>query len=201
SVKIRKIDFSPGYREKFWHKNCVAVGLSAGFVEPLEATALALVELSAKMISEQLPADRQAMDLVAKRFNAKFLHRWLNVIDFLKLHYVLSQRSDSDYWREIKDDKSIPDSLREQLLLWKTQPPYHYDAIHAEEMFPSASFQYILYGMGFITQERNKKRVDGSKKAQMLFGENIKHTKQLLSSLPSNRELINKIKQYGLPKI
>ena len=201
SVKIRKIDFSPGYREKFWHKNCVAVGLSAGFVEPLEATALALVELSAKMISEQLPADRQAMDLVAKRFNAKFLHRWLNVIDFLKLHYVLNQRNDSDYWREIKDDKSIPDSLREQLLLWKTQTPYHYDAIHAEEMFPSASFQYILYGMGFITQERNKKRVDGSKKAQMLFGENIKHTKQLLSSLPSNRELINKIKQYGLPKI
>lgn len=201
SAKIRKIDFSPGHREKFWHKNCVAVGLSAGFIEPLEATALALIELSAKMISEQLPADREAMDLIAKRFNTKFLHRWLNVVDFLKLHYVLSKRTDSKYWREISDATQLPDTLKEQLLLWKTQAPYHYDSTHTEEMFPPASFQYILYGMGFITQPNNTKRVDESKKAQALFSENVKYTKQLLSSLPSNRELINKIKLYGLPKI
>ncbi|PKI01802.1 tryptophan halogenase family protein [Glaciecola sp. 33A] len=201
STKIRKIDFSPGYREKFWHKNCVAVGLSAGFIEPLEATALALIELSAKMISEQLPADREAMDLVAKRFNAKFLHRWLNIVDFLKLHYVLSNRTDSAYWREISDVEQLPDTLKDQLLLWKTRAPYHYDATHTEEMFPPASYQYILYGMDFITQPVNTKRMDESKKAQVLFAENAKHTKQLLSSLPSNRELINKIKLYGLPKI
>jgi tryptophan halogenase len=91
--------------------------------------------------------------------------------------------------------------LKEKLLLWKTQAPYHYDSTHTEEMFPPASFQYILYGMGFITQPSNTKRVDESKKAQLLFAENVKHTKQLLSALPSNRELLNKIKQYGLPKI
>jgi tryptophan halogenase len=201
SAKIRKIAFSPGHREKFWHKNCVAVGLSAGFIEPLEATALALIELSAKMISEQLPADREAMDLVAKRFNAKFLHRWGNVVDFLKLHYVLSKRTDSEYWRQISDATQLPDTLKEKLLLWKTQAPYHYDSTHTEEMFPPASFQYILYGMGFITQPSYTKRVDESKQAQVLFAENVKHTKQLLSALPSNRELLNKIKLYGLPKI
>ncbi len=201
SIKIRKISFSPGHREKFWHKNCVAVGLAAGFIEPLEATALALIELSAKMISEQLPANRLTMDLVAKRFNAKFLHRWQNVVDFLKLHYVLSQRTDSDYWREISDDKELPETLQEQLLLWKTQAPYYYDATHTEEMFPSASYQYILYGMGFVTDLPHKKRVDASKIAEKLFTENIRHTKHLLTTLPKNRELINKIKQYGLPKI
>jgi flavin-dependent dehydrogenase len=201
SINIRKISFSPGHREKFWHKNCVTVGLSAGFIEPLEATALALIELSAKMISEQLPANRQTMDIVAKRFNTKFLHRWQNVVDFLKLHYVLSQRTDSDYWREISDDKHGPDTLQEQLLLWKTQSPYHYDATHSEEMFSSASYQYILYGMGFVTDPPRKKRLDLSKKANSLFNENLKHTKHLLATLPKNRELINKIKQYGLPKI
>lgn len=201
SISIRKIQFTPGHREKFWHKNCVAVGLSAGFIEPLEATAIALIELSAKMISEQLPANRQTMDIVAKRFNTKFLHRWQNIIDFLKLHYVLSERRDSDYWREITSKEDLPESLQEQLLLWKTQPPYYYDATHTEEMFPSASYQYILYGMGFVTEMSHKKRLDTSKKAEKLFGENVKHTQHLLSTLPKNRDLINKIKQYGLPKI
>lgn len=201
SIKIRKISFSPGHREKFWHKNCVAVGLSAGFIEPLEATALALIELSANMISEQLPANREAMSVVSKRFNTKFLHRWQNVVDFLKLHYVLSKRRDSDYWREISDDSQLPDTLQEQLLLWKTQAPYYYDAMHTHEMFPSASYQYILYGMGFVTNQPRNKRLDESKKAENLFIENAKHTKHLLSTLPTNRELLNKIKQYGLPKI
>jgi tryptophan halogenase len=201
AISIRKIQFTPGHREKFWHKNCVAVGLSAGFIEPLEATAIALIELSAKMISEQLPANRQTMDIVANRFNTKFLHRWQNIIDFLKLHYVLSERRDSDYWCEITSKEDLPESLQEQLLLWKTQPPYYYDATQTEEMFPSASYQYILYGMGFITELPHKKRLDTSKKAEKLFGENVKHTQHLLSTLPKNRELINKIKQYGLPKI
>lgn len=54
-ISVRKIDFTAGYRDKFWHKNCVAVGLSAGFLEPLEASALVLVELAANFIAEQLP--------------------------------------------------------------------------------------------------------------------------------------------------
>jgi tryptophan halogenase len=198
---IRKISFNPGHREKFWHKNCVAVGLAAGFIEPLEATALALIELSAKMISEQLPATRQTMDIVAKQFNTKFLHRWDNIIEFLKLHYVLSKRVDSDYWRDNRNETHFPEGLQEQLILWKTQSPYHYDGDEAGKMFPPASFQYILYGMGFITDPARKKRIDLSKKADRLFNENVKHSRQLLAALPTNRELINKIKQYGLPKI
>ena len=68
-------------------------------------------------------------------------------------------------------------------------------------MFPPASFQFVLYGMGFITQPPHKKRMDQSTKAESLFNENVQRTKHLLSALPTNRELINKIKQYGLPKI
>jgi tryptophan halogenase len=201
SSSIRKIGFNPGHREKFWHKNCVAVGLAAGFIEPLEATALALIELSAKMISDQLPTTRQTMDIVAKQFNTKFLHRWDNIVEFLKLHYVLSKRVDSDYWRDNTDETHFPERLKEQLILWKTQSPYHYDVDEAGKMFPPASFQYILYGMGFITDPARKKRIDLSNKADRLFNENVKHSRQLLAALPTNRELINKIKQYGLPKI
>ncbi len=69
--------------------------MSAGFIEPLEASALALIELAAAMISDEMPATRAAMDIVARRFNDSFEYRWDRVIEFLKLHYVLSQRSDA----------------------------------------------------------------------------------------------------------
>ena len=108
---IRKITFDPGHREKFWHKNCVAIGMSSGFIEPLEASALVLVELSAAMIAEQLPANRKIMDLVAKRFNEKFLYRWDRIVDFLKLHYVLTKRTDSQYWIDNCQPTSIPQSF------------------------------------------------------------------------------------------
>ncbi|MDG2017984.1 MAG: tryptophan 7-halogenase [Porticoccaceae bacterium] len=204
NATIRKITFDPGHREKFWHKNCVAIGMSSGFIEPLEASALVLVELSAAMIAEQLPANRKIMDLVAKRFNEKFLYRWDRIVDFLKLHYVLTQRTDSQYWIDNCDPSSIPESLQELMDIWQYQSPWHRDNYHVDEMFPSASFQYILYGMDFKTQlDPRFKRTDreAADKAMGLFMENAKRTEQLVSSMPTNRELINKIYKYGFQKI
>ena len=204
STSIRKVVFNPGHRAKFWHKNCVAVGMSAGFIEPLEASALVLVELSAAMIAEQLPANRQVMDLVAKRFNNKFLYRWDRIIDFLKLHYILSQREDSDYWKDNSAASSIPESLSELVDLWRWQSPWHRDTGHIDEMFPSASFQYVLYGMGFETQSSTTVRQsdrEAHSAAEGLFRENKERTKKLLASMPTNRELIDKITTYGLQKI
>jgi flavin-dependent dehydrogenase len=203
-ASIRKITFDPGHREKFWHKNCVAIGMSAGFIEPLEASALVLVELSAAMIAEQLPANRQVMDIVAKRFNQKFNYRWDRIIDFLKLHYILTQRTDTDYWIDNCSVASIPDSLQELLELWHYQVPWHRDNYHIDEMFPSASFQYVLYGMEFKTQmDPLSKRTDRelATQAQSMFADNAMHANQLVASLPTNRELINKIQKYGLQKI
>lgn len=122
-LDIRKIQITPGHRSEFWVHNCVAVGLSAGFLEPLEASALVLIEMSANMIADQLPANRNAMSIVAKRFNQTHLRRWQQIIDFLKLHYVLSQRRDTEFWRDNKVTDTIPLSLQEQLSLWQHQPP------------------------------------------------------------------------------
>ena len=73
---------------------------------------------------------------------------------------------------------------------------------HADEVFPSASYQYVLYGMGFKTEARHTiKRSDNQQLAQMTFRKNAQLTEKLLAGLPSNRELINKIHQYGLQKI
>jgi hypothetical protein len=200
----RKLSFNPGYREKFWHKNCVAVGIAAGFIEPLEATALALIEASAQMISEQLPADHAVMDISAKRFNEKFRPRWARIIEFLKLHYVLSQRRDSEYWRDHCDPKTMPDSLAEYLKQWRYQLPWSYDAMYIAEMFPSASFQYILFGMGYQHEYPQSSKRNHSRNAEMairLFEENRKKSQQMVSRLPTNRDLLVKVREFGFQKI
>jgi len=194
----RHIRFTPGYRERFWHRNCVAVGLSSGFIEPLEASALALVELSAAMIRDELPANRDDMELVAKRFNDAFSYRWERIVDFLKLHYVLSQRNDSEYWREHRTRDSVPVRLQELLQLWRHRAPYRGDLFRVEEVFPAASYQYVLYGMGF-KPEFTASRPARLSQAHASLQNAATVTKRLLGGLPRHRDLINHIHVHGMP--
>lgn len=200
-LSIKKIPISSGHREVFWKNNCVAVGLSAGFLEPLEASALVLVELSAEMIAEQLPQSRALMDITAKRFNQTFRYRWDRIIDFLKLHYILSQRQEP-FWRDNRHPDSIPESLQELLELWQYRAPSNHDFTSNNEVFPAASYQYVLYGMGFDTDNSWLNFTPSEEKfAQHQFSLNQKAIHQALNSLPKNRELINKIHQYGFASI
>ncbi len=191
-IVARRLKFNPGYRQQFWHRNCVAVGMSAGFIEPLEASAIALVELSAAMIRDELPANREIMDTVASRFNQRFTYRWERVIEFLKLHYVLSERSDSHYWTDHRRPEGIPDRLAELLALWEYQPPSRSDFTQTEEIFPSASYQYVLYGMGFKTRGRETScQRDSFDMAARFFQENKRQVEQHISGLTTNRTLID----------
>jgi len=164
-LSFRKIDINPGVREKFRVNNCVAVGMSAGFLEPLEASALVMIELACASISEQLPANRETMDIVAKSYNDKFQYNWDRVIDFLKLHYVASKRADSAFWRDNRDPETIPESLQELMSLWQHRSPSEYDFQRKREMFSAASYQYVLYGMdynhsietGFVSDDVQRK--------------------------------------------
>ncbi len=201
-LTVRKIPIQSGHRTKFWQNNCVAVGLSAGFLEPLEASALVLVELSAQMIAEQLPATRGVMDIVAKRFNDTFLYRWDKIIDFLKLHYILSKRDDSAFWRDNRDPATIPQSLQELMQLWQYRAPGDLDFTSNNEVFPAASYQYVLYGMGFQSDiSRQQLQLNNWDFVASQLQQNRKMIDQALTVLPTHRELINKIRQFGFQPI
>lgn len=195
-LSFRTIPFEPGYRRQFWVNNCVAVGLSGGFVEPLEASALALIEQAAMLISEQLPADREIMTVVARRFNDRMHYHWQRVVEFLKLHYVLSRRTDSDYWRDCRDRQFCPDGLADKLTLWQQQPPWHDDAPRVDELFPSASYQYVLYGMGFRPRYRERdadRDPEEAARVDKVLGANRQKARQMLAGLPTNRELLHSV--------
>ena len=202
NLSVRKIPIRSGHREIFWKNNCIAIGLAGGFLEPLESSAIVLVEISAKLIAETMPANREVMDIVAKRFNDVTMYRWGRIIDFLKLHYVLTKRTDTAFWRDNVDPATVPERLRELLKLWKYHPPWFFDEFdRLEEVFPAASYQYVLYGMGFESTIAAEDTMDSQVLASRLRQENERLTQELRARLPTNRELLNKIHAYGLQPV
>lgn len=194
-LSTRTIPIRSGHRETFWKNNVVAVGLAAGFLEPLEASALVLIELSADYIANAMPATRGAMDFVARRFNTMTRYRWDRVIEFLKLHYVLSERDDSAFWRDNRDPATIPQDLQDQLELWRHTPPGEHDFASAHEMFPAASYHYVLYGMGFRTASAPA-RLARRDAAMDAFAQNAAMKRKLAGMMPTNRALLNKLRDY-----
>ncbi|TDM08913.1 MAG: tryptophan halogenase [Ideonella sp. MAG2] len=195
----RQIRFEPGYRERFWQHNCVAIGLSSGFMEPLEASALAMVEMAASLLSETCPATREDMPVVAARFNEAMRYKWERVVEFLKLHYVLSQRQDSAYWLEHRQAASVPERLAEQLLMWRHRPPSRHDLGRVDEVFPAASYQYILYGMGQRPALGHPQPLSAEVRQALQRCQQL--GQRMVAALPSPRELLQHIVRHGQHRI
>lgn len=148
-LSVRKIPMRVGFRRAFWEKNCVAVGLSAGFVEPLEATAISMIEQSVKLLIERFPSTFAQMAALASHYNVTFTQRWERIVEFIKFHYCISQRDDSDFWIDNCRESTIPDGLLERMARWKHFPMEEIDFNDKFEMFGLASYRYVAYGMGY----------------------------------------------------
>ncbi|PXA97964.1 tryptophan halogenase [Nostoc sp. 3335mG] len=196
TLEPRRLSFRSGHRERFWEGNCLAIGLSAGFLEPLEASAIVLIELSLGALIDNFPVTREMMDIHAGRFNTLFRYRWDRIVEFLKLHYVLSHR-DEPYWRAHRDPASIPDRLTELLQVWRHQPPSHHDLSMIDEIFPAASYQYVLYGMAFPPPVAGT-RTPRSGNADAALRQVEHRARALASSLPDNRAYLSALRAAAL---
>jgi hypothetical protein len=190
ALEPRLLSFRSGHRAEFWKGNCVAIGLSAGFIEPLEASAIVLIELSMRALVENFPATRDTMPIHARRFNELFSRHWQRVIEFLKLHYILSRRTEP-YWLAHRDPASIPSRLKDMVELWRYQPPSSYDLPLADELFPAASYQYVYYGMGGAVPDRLPSASPSMLKQVRQVPERIR---SLTSALPANRSYLERVR-------
>lgn len=182
-LTVRRLTFKTGHRAKFWDSNCLAIGLSAGFIEPLEASAIVLIELSLKALIDNFPQRRAVMEIHASRFNEMFRYRWDRIVEFLKLHYVLSTRQEP-YWIAQRAPETIPARLAEQLTLWRDQPPSTWDLPRVDEIFSAASQQYVLYGMGFPAPDGTK---TPSASSVGRLADVRERARALTAALPTNR--------------
>jgi flavin-dependent dehydrogenase len=189
-LETRRIRFEAGYRESSWHKNCVAIGLSSGFFEPLEATGIVFSEIAAAMVANLFPWGGD-YETSARQFNAIMRRRYERTLDFLKLHYSISERRDTPFWRDNVDPATSRDSLHELLDRWRYRPPTEIDIDTNIDIFTEPSWQYVLYGMGWKTDLSAKAGVyryhDDAKAA---FAEVQRQAEYAIRTLPTNRQLV-----------
>src|SRR3954468_23400925 len=196
-VPTRRIPFEAGWRERQWVRNCVAVGLAGGFLEPLESTGVLMIEAAAGMIAELFPHNGP-IDAPGRRFNELITARYENIVNFLKLHYCLSRRSEP-FWRDNADPASIPERLGELLEQWRYRPPGRFDFILDLESFAFFNYQYILYGMEFRTDlspvRGDFPNVAGADK---IFARIRNFSERATQDLPVHRALIQQINAEGV---
>jgi tryptophan halogenase len=139
----RFLRFQTGRRKLLWNRNCVALGLASGFLEPLESTSIHLVTSGLYHLLEHFP-DRDFDPSNIAAYNARVIEEVEGVRDFIVLHYCLTQRRDTPFWRYC-GSMSVPASLRERIELYRgtgrvrTRPG---------ELFTDLSWFYILDGLG-----------------------------------------------------
>lgn len=193
ALNARLLKLRVGYREVQWVKNCVSVGLSGGFIEPLESSGIGLIETAAYLIGYLFPFDGNTAP-VAKVFNEMMSQRYQRIFDFVKMHYCLTQRTDTSFWSDNADARSVPESLRERLAMWRCRPPHRMDFITDIEMYPPSSWQYVLYGMEYATDlgagRAAYPRVDDARREFATIRQVSQHA---LADLPPHRALVEQL--------
>ncbi|HNP36007.1 MAG TPA: tryptophan 7-halogenase [Woeseiaceae bacterium] len=177
ALESRMVHFKVGHREHAWAGNCIAAGLANSFIEPLESTGLYLSALAAVLLAEHFPRNDEIAPL-AMRFNRIMTNRFYEILDFINMHYCLTRRTDTDFWREVQQPERINERLAAKLRFWHTKPP---SASDFEDQFfagqPNAvltssavagdcrspidtaglwgyeSYEAVLYGMNFLDEQ------------------------------------------------
>jgi tryptophan 7-halogenase len=143
----RVLRFVTGRRKLFWNRNCVALGLASGFLEPLESTSIHLVMSGMYKLLEYFP-DRSFDQHGIDAYNAESVYEMERIRDFIILHYCLTQRSDTPLWRYCQT-MPLPDSLSQRIDLYRATGRIRHQV---GDLFTDLSWFYILEGMGVEPQ-------------------------------------------------
>lgn len=157
----RTIPFKTGRRRQFWHKNCVAVGLASGFLEPLESTSIHLIQTSVVRLVQMFP-DRGLDAANIAEYNAQIGFEYESVRDFIILHYHANERTDSPFWAMCRE-MAIPDRLSHKMALFRRTGRLFREN---NELFAETGWLQVLYGQR-VKPEAYHPMSDGLTEAQL----------------------------------
>jgi len=183
----RVIKFTTGQRRQHWHKNCVAVGLSSGFIEPMESTSIHLIQKSIIRLMQMFPySGIRQPDL--DEFNEQMSTEFAHIRDFIVLHYHVTERSDSPFWEHCRT-MEIPDSLRHRIELFK-QTGRVFKA--PNELFGENSWIQVMLGQGLMPEQYHPvvNMMDDDELERFLNGLHGS-ARQLVSQLPEHQRFID----------
>lgn len=182
----RLIRYVTGRRLRAWDRNVVAIGLSSGFLEPLESTSIHLIQIGATRLIKLFPFEGN-FDALAEQYNRQTREDFEHVRDFIILHYTLTRRDDTAFWRSCRD-MSIPDSLAQRIDLFRRsgiiQPTN-------EELFKVASWLFVMVGQGVMPEHHHHMgALLGDARLRNALDTLAKNINQAVSALPAHRDFL-----------
>ena len=145
------ISFEPGYYKSPWNKNTLAVGLSSGFLEPLEATSIWICVISLTLFAEHLAAFSARDEYAVKEYNEHFNKSIKSILNLVYFHY-LTPRDDTEFWKNFNTKTKVPESLKELLEKFNHRTPSRNDAYITRE-FPADSWLYCGGGTKYFSKD------------------------------------------------
>lgn len=142
-----RLRFTAGHRKAIWNRNCVAIGLAGGFLEPLESTSIHLIQTTIVRLLALLPRDAIDPHVVA-RFNRDALHEYRTIRDFVIAHYALANRDDTPFWRDVAA-AGLPDSLAERIEAFRATGNILFEP---GDLFGPTNWYAVLRGQGVDPQ-------------------------------------------------
>lgn len=163
------IKFNIGRRKQQWNKNVVSIGLSSGFLEPLESTSIHLIQQGITRLVKHLPA-RKIEQSEIDEYNRQSQYEFEKIRDFIILHYYANQRSDSDFWIRCQT-MTIPDSLRHKIELFKRTGKLFREQ---DELFSEVAWHQVLMGQNIVPDSYHPLAESISKEQLLEFLQNLK---------------------------
>jgi tryptophan halogenase len=184
----RYIRYSPGKRRKVWNKNCVAIGLSSGFLEPLESTSIHLIQTGITRLVKLFPS-KHTDPSVVDAFNAEADLEYRQIRDFLILHYKATTRSDSSFWNYCRE-MEIPQTLQQRLDLYQSCGRI---LVRDRELFLEKSWLEVFNGQGICNRSFDPLVLsEGLGNMQQMFSDIENTIQKCVDVVPTHSEFIRK---------
>ena len=192
-IKPRPIRFTTGQRKQYWNKNCIAIGLSSGFIEPLESTSIHFIQNGIMWLLLMFP-DLSIEESTVREYNTKMRSEAEHIRDFIVLHYALNERHGDPFWDHCRN-MDLPDSLKHRMELFERSARVFKPQ---DDVFAENSWVQVMMGQGLTPRGYHNIAHAMSSEQMTAFLKGIKHeVSQTVAKLPQHGAFVNTLIQHA----
>ncbi|WP_394829178.1 tryptophan halogenase family protein [Pendulispora albinea] len=207
---LNHIKFRVGRNARAWVKNCVGIGLSSCFLEPLESTGIYFIYASLYQLVKHFP-DRSFDERLIARFNAEVEFMYDDCRDFVQAHYFMAQRDDTAFWRANRHELRLSDNIKEKIERYEAGLPLTTGDLDDNSYYSSFEYEFrnfwlngnyycVFAGLDYLPERpfpRARYRSASIEKAEGMFAEIARKSEHLKQILPTNHEYLRALHERG----